>query len=153
MITIDELLMGRAKFFELDSTIQANLLELSMKINIIRKAYGQPMTVSSGYRTAAINASTPNAAPNSKHMFGQAVDIRDADGSLWTWVINNLDIIKKAGLWLENPNWTHNSTNAGWVHFQILAPNSGHRIFIPSSAPAINPNFWDGEYDSKYDLN
>lgn len=77
--------------------------------------------VSSGWRPPAVNASTPGAAPNSKHMTGHAVDIYDPDGDLkaWCWehqeALSRLDI----DLYMEHP-----ASTKGWLHLQSIPPAS-----------------------------
>lgn len=44
----------------------------------LRKAYGKPLTVSSGYRCPALNKAIKGAL-NSQHMIGQAADIDTGD--------------------------------------------------------------------------
>lgn len=149
MISMKELLMGRAEFKDLDKDIQDNLSLLLIKINIVRKAYGKPMKVNDGFRRSK---DTPkNGAAKSKHLLGAAVDIDDDDNcTFWNWCLANLDIIHDAGLYMEDPRWTHGKIGT-WVHFQSLPPASGKFIFVPSSAPAFAPQIWDGKYDKKYD--
>lgn len=146
MISKDELLKGRDKQFPNDysSEVSNNLDLLLIPLNKIREAYGKPMTVSSGWRPPTINASTPGAATHSKHMVGLACDIQD-DGQLMRWVLANLELMKSLNIYLEDFRWTPT-----WVHFQLGAPNSKNRIFVPSSAPAQAPAKWDGKYDSKF---
>lgn len=146
-ITKAELLKGRDKQYALEYTqqISDNLDQLLMAINKIRDAYGKPMIVNSGWRPPEINAATPGAATHSKHIEGLAVDIADPDGKLMEWVLANLDIEQELNLFNEDFRWTPN-----WVHFQLGAPKSGKRIFVPSTAPATSPNRWNGQYDEKY---
>lgn len=148
MISKAELLDGRDKQYAKDYTqeISDNLDLLLVVINQVRAAYGKPMTVSSGWRPPSINAATPGAAKKSTHMVGNAVDIKDPDGSLMKWVLANLDLMQKLGIYLEDFRWTPD-----WVHFQRVPPASGKRIFVPSTAPAKAPKRWDGKYDAKYD--
>lgn len=148
MISKDELLKGRDKQYPSDYTseVSSNLDKLLIPLNKIREAYGKPMSVSSGWRPPAINGATPGAAKASKHMIGLACDIVDSDGSVMKWVLQNLQLMKDLGIYLEDFRWTPN-----WVHFQLGAPGSGKRIFVPSSAPAQSPSKWDGHYDSKFD--
>jgi hypothetical protein len=129
----------------------SNLSTLLDKMNQVRQAYGKPMTVNSGLRSDADQARINPSAPKSKHLLGAACDINDPDGSLWKWVMDNLDLMQQLGLYFEDPRWTHHPDNHGWVHFQILPPASGKRIFVPSSAPAMAPNFWNGQYDHSLD--
>lgn len=147
-ISKDELLKGRDKTYASDYTqqISDNLDELLPIINQVRSTYGIPMTVTSGWRPPSLNASTPGAANHSLHEEGLAVDILDADGKLLAWVLQNLPMIKDLGIYLEDFRWTPN-----WVHFGIRPPKSGHRIFVPSSAPAKAPDRWDGIYDHTLD--
>lgn len=148
MISKDELLDGRDKKYPADYTqeISDNLDQLLVPMNQIRTSWGKPMTVTSGWRPPSINGATPGAAKNSKHMQGLAVDIYDADGSLWSWVLQNLSTMKDLGIYFEDRRWT-----PSWVHFQVGPPASGKRIYVPSSAPAIAPDNWDGEYDHSFD--
>jgi len=82
--------------------------------------------VSSGWRPAAVNASTPGAAKNSKHMIGQAVDLFGPDNKLATFAFNNQDLLKEHGLWMEHP-----SATPTWIHLQTVPPRSGNRVFYP----------------------
>lgn len=147
MISMQEILMGRAKLEDLDAETQANLTVLLEKINKLRAAYGKPLKVNDGYRRPQ---DTPkNGAAKSKHLLGQAIDLDDDDSAfLWEWVKENLQLLQDIGLWIEDPRWTHGKGT--WMHFQTVPPKSGNRIFVPSTAPASAPDLWDGQYDSKY---
>lgn len=147
MVTKDEILMGRDKQYPDDYTqeISDNIDELLKIINQVRTAYNKPMFVASGWRPPTINESTSNAAKKSNHLMGLAVDIKDVDGSLWRWVLINLDLMKRLGIYLEDKRWTPT-----WVHFQIVPSKSKKRIYIPSTAPAKANEIWDGKYDSKH---
>lgn len=112
MITVNEVLMGRDKSNPLTLEQLYNLADLMGRINIIRAVYNKPMIVSSGYRPAAIN-SRVGGAKASAHMSCQAVDIRDSNGELAKWCLSNIDLIKRLGLFLEDPTFT-----TGWVHLQ-----------------------------------
>lgn len=146
-ISKDELLKGRDKKYASEYTqeISDNLDRLLIPMNKIREVYAKPMIISSGWRPAEVNAKTPGAAKQSKHMIGLAVDIVDADGNLRKWVLRNLQLMKELGIYLENFNWTK-----GWVHFQLGAPHSGKRIFVPSPTPP-EQTVWDGKYSEEFD--
>ena len=148
-ISKKELLMGRDVQYASDYTqdISDNLDKLLIPINKIRDLWNTPMTVNSGWRPPSVNASTPGAALSSKHMLGLAVDISDTDGSLWTWVLQNLQLMSDLGIFIEDRRWTKS-----WVHFQLGQPKSGHRIFVPSTGPALAPDVWDGNYDHSFDV-
>jgi uncharacterized protein YcbK (DUF882 family) len=68
MITREEILMGRDKQYPLNEEQEKNLQILLERVNKLRKEYGKPMIVSSGYRPAAINAKVPNAANGNASM-------------------------------------------------------------------------------------
>lgn len=148
MISMSEILMGRVKFEDLDPETQANLTDLHGKINKLRIAINRPLKVNDGYRRPQ---DTPkNGAAKSKHLLGLAIDLDDDDSAwLWNWVKENLQLMKDIGLFMEDPRWTHGKVGT-WMHFQSVAPSSGKRIFVPSSAPASAPDLWDGKYDSKF---
>lgn len=148
-ISMDELLLGRVKLDQLPADIQSNLKMLHERINKLRTAYGKPLKVNDGFRRPQDNPK--NGAAKSKHFVGQACDLDDNDAAdLWNWVLANLDLMQEIGLWMEDPRWTHGSVGT-WMHFQIVPPGSGKRIFVPSTKPAIAPKLWDGKYDAKYD--
>jgi uncharacterized protein YcbK (DUF882 family) len=134
MITIKELLSNQAKFEDLDKDIQANLNELFLKVNIVRKEYGKPMIVTSGLRTkkhhleiyARKGIYPPKVPMKSNHLSGRAVDFADGDGKLKKWILENIKLMEEIGLYMEDFNATKT-----WVHFQINPPKSGNRFFKP----------------------
>lgn len=138
--------MGRAKRSELSKELQTNLDHALTAFNCICKAYGLPVVLSDGYRRPQDNTATKNAAKASAHLECLAIDVKDADGKFWAWCIKNLEVFKQCGLYLEDKRWTPT-----WVHIQLRRPASGRRIFIPSVAPPIAPQAWDGKYDSRLD--
>lgn len=68
------------------------------------------VVVSSGWRPPAINASV-GGAKKSLHMQGKAIDLKDSTGELDKLVESRPDLLKKYGLWLEDPSATR-----GWCH-------------------------------------
>lgn len=140
-ITLAEYWMGRDETYPLAMTsaidkaarttvdLANKLLELaaSCDVQLMRNARTGTL-VRSGWRPPSVNAVTPNAAPNSKHMTGQAIDIEDPDGDLDEWLMtkDGQDTLAKLGLWLEHP-----SATKGWSHLQTIPPNSGNRVFYP----------------------
>lgn len=134
MISFNELIKGTS-IADIPIEHQHNLEELLKKVNIIRAAYGKPMTVTSGYRSMQDHLriySQKGITDKSKipmasnHLYGKAVDIGDADGKLKEWVKANVAILEQAGLYCEDFAYTKT-----WVHFQIVPPKSGKRFFIP----------------------
>lgn len=111
--------------------VVSTLLLLAQQAGV--SLYANPRTgtlVSSGWRPPAVNASTPGAAVNSRHMTGQAVDIYDPDGDLDDWCMAQADQpggpLERLGLWLEHP-----AATKGWCHLQTVPPRSGRRVFYP----------------------
>ena len=82
------------------------------------------MIVTSGVRSEADQARINPSAPRSKHIIGAAVDIADADGSLYAWCKENEAELEAAELWCEE-------RQGGWQHFQCIPPKSGKRWFNP----------------------
>lgn len=119
MILAKELLMGRQVEFPLTEQLLDNLCVLHAAVNQIRRAYGKPMTVTSGYRPGRFNTAA-GGAKGSAHLVCLAADFADVDGSLATWCLANLWRLQAAGLWLEDPTHTK-----GWVHLQARDPGTG----------------------------
>lgn len=138
-ITVADYFMGRDKKWpnEVTDAIRANAAETTEKVNkllVIMAADGVQPSVNrasgtvldSGWRSAEINGSTPGAAVHSKHMTGQAADMYDPTGAVDAWCMANQNKLADVGLWLESP-----ASTPHWSHWQIVAPGSGHRVFIP----------------------
>ncbi|PTT75175.1 hypothetical protein DBR42_29475 [Pelomonas sp. HMWF004] len=141
MITVDDYFMGRRQAYPLALTpeIERNAwrtVDLASKLLVQAQSYGvsvdhHPLTkspVSSGWRPPSVNAGTPGAAVNSKHMTGQAIDIYDPDGDLDDWLMSGEGqaAIVALGLWMEHP-----SATKGWAHLQTVPPRSQRRVFYP----------------------
>lgn len=110
--------------------IDANLKTLHERMNELREAYGKPMVITSGLRSdekqIELIKQGKSKATASKHLAGAACDVLDKDKSLAKWCLANEDVLRRIGLWCEHPDYTSN-----WMHFQIMAPMSGKRFFIP----------------------
>lgn len=141
MITLADYFMGRREQYPqaLTQEIERNArltVELVGKLLTQARSYGvtldlSPKTgslVASGWRPPAVNSATANAAPNSKHMTGQACDIYDPDGDLDDWLMTGEGqaALTALGLWMEHP-----SATKSWAHLQTVPPRSGRRVFHP----------------------
>lgn len=136
-VTLEDYWMGRHETHkaELTPELIRNAAQLVRRVNMLISMMHDvdfevhPVThslVSSGWRPAAINASIPNAAPKSRHMSAQAIDLYDPDGDIDGWCIDHLDLLGEVGLWLEHP-----SATKSWSHLQSVPPKSGRRMFFP----------------------
>ena len=103
----------------------SNMEKLLVAVNIIRTAWGKPMTVTSGLRSNADQTRINPSAPKSNHLIGAAVDIYDPDLSLTEWLKGDgAEVLKNANLYCE-------LGNKNWAHFQIYPPKSARRWFLP----------------------
>ena len=140
MITLHSYWMGRdvTHAHELTAEVNANAQITVAKVNelLARAGRNDINTVNSGWRPQGVNDATSNAAKSSRHLTAEAVDLPDADRVLAEWCVDNLDILKDIGLWMEDPRWT-----PSWVHLQIVPPGSGKIVYIPSNKPALDPTF------------
>lgn len=138
-ITLEQFWMGRDLEFPAEVTPEKrdNAVDLVKRVNdLLRWAQDEGVTiednpktgspVSSGFRSASINGQTKGAAPRSKHMECNAVDIYDPDGDLDDYCLSHEPELERIGLWLEHP-----SATKGWCHLQRVAPRSGRRVFYP----------------------
>lgn len=127
-VTLAEYFMGRDKSYasELTPAMRESAQRTVDATNALLVKFGEFRAVNSGWRPAAVNASTTGAALRSKHMTCEAIDLADPDGDLDEWCLDNLGALKDLGLWLEFPGSTK-----GWCHLQIVPPKSGNRVFYP----------------------
>lgn len=124
MITREEVLMKRDVEYPLTPELEKNLKSLLESLNYLRKAFGRPMLVTSGYRPGRFNKAAGGAI-RSAHLTCEACDFQDTTGYLAQWCLRNLDVLEMAGLWMESPAHTR-----GWVHLQTR-PVPGKRVFEP----------------------
>ncbi len=138
--------MGRDAAYpqHLTDAIRSNAAELLGRVNLllswalrdnVRPALDARTVshVASGWRPPEINDATANSAKLSRHLTGEAIDLRDnGTRDLARWVLRNLDAIEEIGLWMEDPQWTPT-----WVHLQIVPPGSRRRVYCPSSKPPL----------------
>lgn len=145
MITRKEL---NPRSVELDPAGKVAFERLYKRINEVRRYYGKPMFVTSGVRSYLDQMRIDKAAGRkpsygSLHLKGAAVDIADKDHALWNWCMDNMELIEKIGLWLEDKRWTDS-----WLHFQCFAPKSGSRIFQPyAGTPPFRGSIYWGPND------
>lgn len=123
MFTTEQYFKGAA----VSTDIARNAEILLLKVNTFLEQWGGEKRMVSGYRSPAYNKTIKNAAPNSKHMAGLAIDVADYDKSLAVLCIEKEHLLAEYGLWCEDMRATKN-----WVHFQSVPPVSGKRFYIPN---------------------
>lgn len=131
--TRSEILHGRDRQAPLTPEMEQNLTRLIEAASVVREAWGSSLIVSSGYRPSSINQSVGGSA-KSAHQSCEAVDLLDEDGYFGNWCMNNLDVLERAGLYMESPLYTmivdsSGTRISGWVHLQLRPTRS--RVFIP----------------------
>jgi hypothetical protein len=105
--------------------VLANLDLLVRRVNRALRNYPEQVFVSSGYRPSIYNKNA-GGSPNSSHLVGEAVDLRDKDGKLKAFFKLNSTMLEIADLYMEHPDYTPT-----WIHLTIRRPKSGARIFRP----------------------
>jgi hypothetical protein len=107
-----------------------NAINLLAKVNSLLADVDLPEAaaprVNSGWRPAWYNATVANAAPKSKHITGEAIDLADPEGALDDFLMADQSFLVRHGLYMEHPLSTK-----GWCHLQCAAPRSGNRVFYP----------------------
>ena len=114
MITFKEIIKN-IQINDLPIAHQQNIQNLLEKMNVIRKAYGKSMIVSSGYRTMQDQLRINPKSPKSNHLSGNACDISDPNQELQKWCLENIVLLEEVGLFLEDFSYCKN-----WVHFQSV---------------------------------
>lgn len=138
MITAKEL---NPKNFQMNDEQQQNANILLEKMNVIRKEWNKPMTITSGFRSRedhlriykeiaknnGVEFDESKVPMKSKHLGAAACDVLDSDGSLMQWCRDNEAFLKDLGIWVED------DVSVPRVHFQILPYGSykaGKTIFF-----------------------
>ena len=96
----------------------------------IRKHFGKPIFLSSGYRSKALNSAVPGSSSTSQHCSGEALDLDQDDKQtgitnkmVFDYIKDNLEfdqLIWEFGT-SENPDWVHVSyESTGKQRKQIL---------------------------------
>lgn len=106
---------------------QALCALVSNILDPLREAWDRPITVTSGYRSPALNRAVAGA-PTSQHLRGQAADITAgtrADNKRLFALIQTLalpfdQLIHEKGSRSQGPDWVHVSYNPDRQRHQIL---------------------------------
>lgn len=106
----------------------ANLHKLAEKAQEIRDVLGVPMTITSGYRSAALNAATPGSSNTSDHPNGLAFDFIAPKFGTPLTIARELD---RAGIKVDQMIYEQGE-KGDWVHIGI---GQGMRRQVLSKAP------------------
>jgi uncharacterized protein YcbK (DUF882 family) len=119
-------------------TQEKNVKELVRRLNIIGEAFSDPVFVVAGLRTEEKNFAV-GGIPNSPHLTGEAVDLKDEDYKLSKFLLNNIELLERVGLYMENPfcctsktitkTWNGRVFMNNWIHLQTRKASS--TIFNP----------------------
>lgn len=136
MITLEQFYKGRDKLYaaELTEEVRLNAEVTLKKANRLLEIFyaanpkAHQRGCNSGWRPAAVNAATKNAAKKSHHMLCLAIDIEDDDEMLDKWLMTaeGQKALERCELWMEHPQATPR-----WAHVQTVSPRSGRRVFLP----------------------
>lgn len=123
--TIDELCHGLIP----TEKQKKNLEKLIKALNILGVVYPDPVSVIRGLRTEKQNEAV-GGIPNSPHLTGEAVDLQDKDHKLSQFILNNVDLLERVGLYMENPYYcVSKTTGNNWIHLQTR--RASQTIFKP----------------------
>lgn len=133
MITLYNYLTANGKYKnrenhqELTSEHIANASSLITAVNRLLEELGINMVeVSSGYRPVAVNSAI-GGAKKSLHTKCLAVDLVDSDRSLIKAVVAKPELLRKYGLFVEDP-----ASTPGWVHIDAgKRSDRPSRVFKP----------------------
>jgi hypothetical protein len=112
-----------------DGDIENNAKFLLHQVNTFLEMIGMPEVhaITSGWRPREYNATIPNAARNSYHIAGRAVDIADPTGELIKKIAPRATERRAMQLWMESPLRTR-----GWIHLDNgFRKDNETRIFQP----------------------
>lgn len=91
--------------------------ELVVLLQCIREHFGKPVYITSGYRTAAYNATLPGASKNSQHIQGRAADFWVEGVSVATVAAYAEKLLPgRGGIGRYPKDAAHPTRKTGWVH-------------------------------------
>jgi uncharacterized protein YcbK (DUF882 family) len=90
---------------------------LVVLLQCIREHFGKPVTITSGYRTAAYNATLPGASKNSQHIQGRAADFWVEGVPVATVAAYAEKLLPgRGGIGRYPKDAAHPTRKTGWVH-------------------------------------
>lgn len=129
-ITLDDYFGAFTATNQPSAETRANAITLLSRVNALLAVIDLPEAitpkVNSGWRPAWYNSTVQGAAPKSKHITGEAIDLADPEGALDNHLFDYRTLLSQHDLYLEHPLATK-----GWCHLQCSPPRSGNRVFFP----------------------
>lgn len=112
--------------------INKNAKVLLSKVSFLLSMYGKELVVTSGFRPKDYNISI-GGSKNSAHCYAQAIDLWDRDKSFGKFCLDNIEVLKDQGLYMESLIVTHKGLDSKkwWVHLQVRRPASNNIVFMP----------------------
>ena len=99
--------------------------ELAVLLQCIREHFGKPVHITSGYRTAAYNATLPGASKNSQHILGKAADFWVEDTPVATVAAYSETLLPgRGGIGRYPKDAKHPTRKTGWVHIDTREKKS-----------------------------
>ena len=108
----------------------ANLKRVCGWLEVLRKRYGGPVHINSGYRSPQLNKKI-GGVPTSNHLTGCAVDIRVADvEQLIRYANIILDYAEESHQQFDELLIERNRYGAIWLHFAVRLKDNRHKVNI-----------------------
>lgn len=123
-ITVNEMLRSQTaeklniKNVPNDPIVIENLEHTIEQLDELRRLYGHPIFVTSGYRCPALNKAV-GGKPNSQHVKGQAADLK-WDPELLQFIINNYNYDQLIEETSKRTKWIHISFNKNGERQQYI---------------------------------
>lgn len=115
-----------------------NLKVLIEKLHIVFNCFNDPIVVQRGLRNEIMNR-TVGGADNSPHLTGEAVDLQDKDYKVSKYLMNNIELLERVGLYLENPACCTSKTITKNFNNRVYMNNWVHLQTRKASATVFNP--------------
>ena len=123
-ITVNEMLRSQTaeklniKNVPNDPIVIENLEHTIEQLDELRRLYGQPIIITSGYRCPALNKAV-GGKPNSQHVKGQAADLK-WDENLLQFIIDNYHYDQLIEETSKRTKWIHISFNKEKERMQYI---------------------------------
>ena len=123
-ITVNEMLHSQTaeklniKNVPNDPIVIENLEHTIEQLDELRRLYGQPIIITSGYRCPALNKAV-GGKPNSQHVKGQAADLK-WDENLLQFIIDNYHYDQLIEETSKRTKWIHISFNKEKERMQYI---------------------------------